>query len=90
MQAVPEHIDLDVVVNKLESLKTVKKVYHIHVWQLDDQRLFFEGKILIAGEDQEATKEDVRKALLSDFLIGHSTIETKLYGEIEAKEQHKH
>ncbi|MFC4349544.1 cation diffusion facilitator family transporter [Kordiimonas lipolytica] len=75
MQAVPEGLDIKVMQNELEKLDHVKSVSHIHVWQLDENKLFFEGHAQIAGNIEE-TKKLMRSLLETQFKITHCTIES--------------
>jgi len=77
MQAVPEGINIDEIKTSLEKIDNIQEVDHIHVWQLDDKKKFFEAHILLSNGDHEAAKEKVRHILKNDFGISHSTIETK-------------
>lgn len=77
MQGVPSSIDIEKIRAALESIEGVKKVRHMHVWQLDDKRIFFEGRILLNGAEPEMVKRRIRVALRHKFCIDHSTLETK-------------
>ena len=77
MQGVPSNIDIEKIKAAIESIEGVKKVGHMHVWQLDDKRIFFEGRILLNGAEPESVKRKIRVALRHQFCIDHSTLETK-------------
>jgi len=76
MQAVPEGISIDAITSSLMTVGDVRDVYHVHVWQLDDKKIFFEGHVLSDGEDPELMKKEIRSVLKRKFNITHSTIET--------------
>lgn len=76
MQAVPEGISIDAIKSSLMTVGDVRDVYHVHVWQLDDKKIFFEGHVLSDGEDAELMKKEIRSVLKRKFNITHSTIET--------------
>lgn len=76
MQAVPEGISIDAIKSSLMTVGNVRDVYHVHVWQLDDKKIFFEGHVLSDGEDAEFMKEEIRSVLKREYNITHSTIET--------------
>lgn len=76
MQAVPEGISIDAIKSSLMMVGDVRNVYHVHVWQLDDKKIFFEGHVLSDGEDAELMKKEIRSVLKRKFNITHSTIET--------------
>lgn len=75
MQAVPEGISTSEIKTALEGIPGVQEVSHIHVWQLDDRKLFFEGHFSLDGESQGALKQAIRETLLQRFDISHTTIE---------------
>lgn len=78
MQAVPDSLDLDEVKEHLKTIDGVKAADHIHLWQLDDERTFFEGHLLVEkGIDFSEITEVIRAALVGKFQIDHSTIELK-------------
>lgn len=77
MQGVPGSIDIDQIRAALESIEGVKRVGCMHVWQLDDKKIFFEGRILLNGAEPEAVKRKIRVALRHQFCINHTTLETK-------------
>ncbi len=77
MQAVPEGINIEEIKAALEKVDDVLKVDHIHVWQLDDKKIFFEAHVLLNDTDHESAKKKIRSILKNDFAIHHSTIETK-------------
>ncbi len=76
MQAVPEGMSIDDIRSSLETLEGVGGVDHIHVWQLDDKNVYFEGHVLTEGRQPELVKEEIRAVLKDKFNITHSTIET--------------
>ena len=77
MQGVPGSIDIEQIRTALESIEWVTRVGHIHVWQLDDKKIFFEGRILLNGAEPETVKRKIRVALRHQFCINHTTLETK-------------
>ncbi len=76
MQAVPEGMSIDDIRSSLETVEGVGGVDHIHVWQLDDKNVYFEGHVLTEGRQPELVKEEIRSVLKDKFNITHSTIET--------------
>ena len=75
MQAVPDDIPLDVVKSSLLQLEGVDEILHLHVWQIDERRIFLEGQFLIS-QDENSIKSAMRTKLNSEFSINHCTIET--------------
>ena len=77
MQAVPESISIEDVQASLEAVKGVQSAKHIHIWQLDDKRIFMEAHMVLSGDNHEEIKEQTRFILENTFKISHSTLETK-------------
>ncbi len=76
MQSVPSGIDLDFVREQILTLDGVEDADHIHLWQLDDKKVFFEGHLVIAaGADSTEVKRLVRDQLIQKFQVDHATIE---------------
>ncbi len=80
MQAVPDNISIEEIQGVMESVNGIKSAHHIHVWQLDDEKLFLEAHILIAHDDNyqnTSSIKEVKTLLKEKFGISHSTIEAK-------------
>ncbi len=45
MQFSPKHTDIKDICEKINSLKPVKNIHHVHLWQLNDKETFFEAHI---------------------------------------------
>lgn len=77
MQAVPEGIHVNELKLALENIDGVEEVEHIHVWQLDDKKIFFDGHFSLAREGRVFTKQKIRLMLEQQFKITHCTIEER-------------
>lgn len=75
MQAVPDDIDIDELCTVIESLPSVKKVNHIHVWQLDDNKKFLEAHVTLEADQIDNGVVQIKKILVNQYDIEHSTIE---------------
>jgi cobalt-zinc-cadmium efflux system protein len=75
MQAVPGDIDIDELCTVIESLASVKKVNHIHVWQLDDNKKFLEAHVTLEIDQIDNSVIQIKKILVNQYGIDHSTIE---------------
>ena len=81
MQAVPDNINIEDIQGKLEAIDGIRSANHVHVWQLDDEKLFLEAHVLLDRIDidkSESAKDESKKILKNEFGISHSTIEIKL------------
>lgn len=79
MQAAPRGIDLDEVQAAMEALPEVENIHHIHLWRMNDSKIYFECHVDL-HDDLELTRiVPVRRkleALLNDrFGITHTTLQ---------------
>ncbi len=75
MQAVPENIDIDEICEELESLTMVSKIWHLHVWQLDDKEIFLEASLEFTPSNSQYDLNPIKDLLKNKYDIHHSTIE---------------
>ena len=75
MQATPDHIDIDQLCQEIENLDIVSKVWHIHVWQLDDHDIFLEASMELNSMESLQDLNAVKGFLEDNYHIHHSTIE---------------
>ena len=75
MQAVPENIDIDEICDELESLVMVSKIWHLHVWQLDDKEIFLEASLEFTPSNSQYDLNPIKDLLKDKYGIHHSTIE---------------
>ena len=75
MQAVPENIDIDEICEELESLTMVSKIWHLHVWQLDDKEIFLEASLEFTPSNSQYDLNPIKDLLKDKYGIHHSTIE---------------
>ncbi|MCB0411819.1 MAG: cation transporter [Bdellovibrionales bacterium] len=86
MQSSPSHIHRENLVTEISAIAQVREVHHIHVWQLDDQRIHFEGHIVIHQDHLGAIEEikaNIRTLLRDKFHIQHSTLEVEISSHCE-------
>lgn len=78
MQAVPENIDLKKVRQRLMQLSAVKDANHIHFWQLDENKTFFEGHIIIEqSSSRDQVSKEIKEILKAEYSVQHATLEIK-------------
>ncbi|KJD36708.1 cobalt transporter [Tamlana sedimentorum] len=75
----PEHIDINEVVNEVNKLSKVKKLHHVHIWNLSDDELHLEAHLDL-NEDVNITEFDailltIETILHKKFNINHVTIQ---------------
>ena len=77
MQAVPTGYDIEKIRNKITAIDNIANADHLHLWQLDDKRIFFEGQVAVSTRncDCNSTLSSIKTMLKRDFKIDHVTIE---------------
>lgn len=85
----PEHINLKEVVRKVNAIPKVKKLHHVHIWNLSDDELHLEAHLDL--EQDISTTEfnslliTIEKLLHDNFNINHVTIQPE-YNKEDPKE----
>ena len=90
MQFTPRGIDVEAVAKALESDPEIANAHHLHLWQLDDKRIFLEAH-LDFREDLPLSKatnvmERLERTLHDDFGIEHCTFQCE-YGRADNKKR---
>lgn len=78
MQGAPPHLDVDEIVQRIRTIKEIEDVHHVHVWSLDEERIYFEAHVNVQDMPVSRTNgiyERIEKELLDSFGIGHVTIQ---------------
>lgn len=78
MQSKPDEINIVKIKADIVGIDGVVSADHIHVWQMDEKKFFFEGHIFIRGErliDFQEIKGKIRGLLNSRYSIDHVTLE---------------
>ncbi len=75
----PEHINIEAVVNLVNTIPKVKRLHHVHIWGLNDDEFHLEAH-LDFSEDITLTEFDVilhqiETLLHNEFQINHVTIQ---------------
>ena len=90
MQSAPTEIDLKEIKNKVESLKDIENIHHIHLWKLDDKQIHLEAHINIKHnidmEEMMIIKERIENLLKEQFSIQHITLQIEYKSCADMKE----
>jgi cobalt-zinc-cadmium efflux system protein len=85
LQAVPDHIDLHEIEQRLLSVGGVEGVHHMHVWSLDGEHHVFSTHLLVENatskDEAQCIKQECRDAI-HDLDLSHITIEIE-YGDTD-------
>lgn len=79
MQSSPENIKLKDVKAEIENFDEVCDVHHIHLWNLDEKRIFLECHIGLCNDHKVSETEKltakIKKGLLNKYNIRHLTVQ---------------
>jgi len=83
MQFAPSGIDQEEIVTVLLQMPEIQSVHHIHLWQLDDDRVYFEAHLVLAENrpvsDTHQITENAKRLLNSRFGISHTTFQYEYF-----------
>jgi cobalt-zinc-cadmium efflux system protein len=81
MQSTPASINLMEIKSNLEEIKEVSNIHHVHVWQLDEKNIFFEGHVDLIDnftiKEIEIIQQKIKNVLFQKFDINHVTIQAE-------------
>ena len=81
MQSTPASINLINIKSSLEGIKEVSNLHHVHVWQLDEKNIFFEGHIDLVEnftvKEIEVIQKKIKDILYQKYDINHVTIQAE-------------
>ena len=79
MQSTPANLDVDLIVSEMENIPKVKGIHHVHVWNLTDKDIHFEGHLDVEEDmkvsETQAILDEAQQLLLEKFDIEHTTIQ---------------
>jgi cobalt-zinc-cadmium efflux system protein len=94
LQATPDHIQLEMIDEKLKSIDKVISSHHTHVWSLDGANHILTTHLIV---DKSTTRDEIVrikskcKQLFEDLKMTHFTIEIELEDEVcLMKDDHEH
>lgn len=86
MQSAPEDLDLYEIQRVIEELADVDNIHHVHLWQMTERDVHFEGHINVSRDmtlsDSARLKENVERLLRDKYRITHSTLQFE-YGRLD-------
>jgi cobalt-zinc-cadmium efflux system protein len=94
LQATPDHVQLEMIDEKLKSIDKVISSHHTHVWSLDGANHILTTHLIV---DKSTTRDEIVrikykcKQLFEDLKMTHFTIEIELEDEVcLMKDDHEH
>ncbi len=79
MQFVPEHLNIQEILNTITNHSKIKNVHHMHLWRLDDKRIHLEAHLdfnqNISLADTSEILDELECLLHDKFEIEHTTFQ---------------
>ncbi|MFC7322101.1 cation diffusion facilitator family transporter [Halobacillus campisalis] len=84
LEAVPENIDLEDIINKMNQLPDVQSTHHTHLWSLDGEHHAFSTHVVVpssAGKEEVCAIKEQVKGIIGSIHLDHITIEIEYEDE---------
>ena len=84
LDGVPEEMDVQKIIQLVQSVKGVENFHHVHVWALSTKENALTGHLVVSGGEQPAVISRIRREVklqLKLLNISHSTLEVEFGGE---------
>jgi len=79
MQRTPSTVSIEKLVTTLKEINGVRNVHHVHIWNLTDTEIHFEGHIDLSTDmkvsESQKILDKVRNILKNNFEINHITLQ---------------
>lgn len=79
MQSAPDHLDLEVIRKRVETISGVSNMHHIHTWMLTDQRIHLEAHVELSRDlklsQVDKIRQELDRMLKNEFHINHLTFQ---------------
>ena len=89
MQFSPAEIDIDKIQIEIQTFKSVQNIHHVHIWELNDNEIYFEAHIDIKENltlsEIDSLLTSIRERLKLKFGISHTTLQPE-FGIKDSKE----
>lgn len=75
----PKHLEIEDIQNEILSVKEIKNIHHVHIWQLNDHDIHFEAHIEFKRDiklsEFDSICSNVEHILFEKFHINHSNLQ---------------
>lgn len=77
MQAAPDNLCVESIVNVLQQIENVEQIHHVHLWRLDENNIHFEAHVNIKNMLISDTRDILAKIKhkLAHYGVNHATIQ---------------
>ncbi|WP_353777144.1 cation diffusion facilitator family transporter [Winogradskyella sp. 3972H.M.0a.05] len=81
----PEHINVETLVDRVNTIDGVKKIHHVHLWCLNDDELHLEAHVdlnnNITIEDFNDISKQIETLVYNEFSVNHVTLQPEFNKE---------
>ena len=78
-QSTPANLEVKLIVERLGQIPQVQGIHHVHVWNLTDKDIHFEGHVDVDKDmkvsESQKVLDEIQKVLASEFEIDHVTVQ---------------
>ena len=82
IDAVPESIDPDEILEEMTEVSGVESIHHLHIWPISTTQVALTAHVVLDGTTETATVIPALKQRLRAHGIDHSTLEVELPGAV--------
>jgi cobalt-zinc-cadmium efflux system protein len=79
MQSTPGHLDLVMIQKRVEKVRDVSNIHHLHAWMLTDQEVHLEAHVELKQDLKLSQvmniRHEIENMLKQEFRIGHVTLQ---------------
>ncbi len=81
MHSTPQNVDIEVIKTDLEAIPQVKNLHHVHIWNLNEKEVYFEGHVDFEEDyplsQVDKFRKEIEKILKTKHKIQHVTLQTE-------------
>ena len=81
LQISPKEMDMEKIKNDLLNIQEIKDIHHIHIWNLSENDIYFEGHLKFNQDVQLSQADTIRKQaeriLIEQYHIAHVTLQVE-------------
>ncbi|MGE5421325.1 MAG: cation diffusion facilitator family transporter [Chloroflexota bacterium] len=93
MQFTPTHIDIEEIAREITSIRGIRNIHHVHVWQLDEHEVLLEAHLDMEEDCSVSCFESILQQVeevLARFDIHHFNIQPEMHRDDHKELIHTH
>jgi len=81
LQISPKEMDIEKIKNDILNIQEIKDIHHIHIWNLSENDIYFEGHLKFNQDIQlsqaDAIRKQAERILIEQYHIAHVTLQVE-------------